>query len=149
LFEVPTSLVGRYSWVYLSPLIVFALGLALEAFDSAVRAVQLLTAFAHTPQPADRFITYTPLGHTAITLLWHVISHGQWMSIASTASTFIVAVIKVVIAGLFVPRSVSIVRDQKVALNSSFDGAFRIKHASYVDDPFGAKASRVSSFVFR
>jgi hypothetical protein len=144
LFEDPISLVGRYSWLYLFPVVFFIIGLTLEVFDSAVRSVQLLTAFSYTPQPADRFITYTPLAHTAVTLLWHALSHAQVVGLASTASTFILAVIKILVAGLFVPHSLVVTRNEGLSLNSTFNGTFKLKNMQYVDNPFQQLSSQVS-----
>jgi hypothetical protein len=143
LFNDPSSLIGRYSWLYSLPIILFVIGIVLEVFDSAIRAVELLTAFSHTPQPADRFITYTPLAHTAATLIWHSMGHRQLISLLSTLSTFLLAAIKIVVAGLFVPLPTTTISHLSLSTVSSFNGDFHF-NPSYIDTTNGFFTSSVS-----
>jgi hypothetical protein len=94
----------RFLWASVFPAFVFAFGIAIQTFDSAVRAVELLTAFSQDPQPASRFVTYNPLCHTTVTVVWHTLlhCHGQSVAMLSAASVFLLPLLKIGVAGLFV-----------------------------------------------
>jgi hypothetical protein len=101
LFDEPKPGLERFLWASVFPALVFTFGIAIQTFDSAVRAVELLTAFGQDSQPASRFVTYNPLCHTTITVVWHALCHGQSVAMLSAASVVLLPLLKIVVAGLF------------------------------------------------
>lgn len=128
LFENPGPGFLRFIWISFFPFLLFALGIAIQAFDGAVRAVELLTAFHGDPQPASRFITYNPLCHTTVTVVWHALRHRQLLSILSASPVVFLPLLKIVVAGLFSTVSVTTVTSIPTPPTSTFDTSFRINN---------------------
>lgn len=84
LFDSPERSLLRFIWISFFPFLLFALGVAVQAFDGAVHAVEVLSSFhGSSLEPASRFITYNPLCHTTLTVVWHAICHRQLLAVLS------------------------------------------------------------------
>jgi hypothetical protein len=120
LFDNP-AVFERFLWASLFPVLLAAFGLCMQAFDGAVRAVELLTAFSHNVKPASQFVTYNPLAHTTLTAVWHALSHGQSVGMLSAVSVLILPVVKIIIAGLFVETAAVNISKAPTLVTSAFN----------------------------
>ncbi|KAH9914288.1 uncharacterized protein B0H18DRAFT_138450 [Fomitopsis serialis] len=109
----------RYAWSYAGPVILFLVGLGIEIFDSAVRAMHPFVLLRRAPQSGNR-LTYDPLHQSVITLPFHALRHRQPMVLISTLAVLLLLVAKIAVAGLFTIDQVTRVTSVQVGLNTTF-----------------------------